>query len=251
MNYWQFKFNSKIWKDWETVKFDEIIEWQPWQTIVNEISINDIVFIYRGSIKINRGIYFVTKVVDIDYDDDYPVKLKIIKNLRKNVFAPENFGFEEVVQKINALTQGGEFYKFLKNENPKKIYDLIMDDSYITFLPEEINKNESKKLTEGAKTKITVNKYERNLEARIKCIEKYGYSCCICGFNFEKTYGNIGKEFIHVHHLKELSTIKEKYEVNPIEDLRPVCPNCHAMLHKKNPAYSIEEIQNFINKKDL
>jgi len=249
MNYWQFKFNAKIWKDWETVKFDEIIGWQPWQTIVDDISINDIVFIYRGSTKIGRGIYFITKVVNIDYNDDYPIKLKIIKNLRKNIFVPENFGFEKVVQKINALTQGGEFYKFLKNENPKKIYDLIMNDSYITFLPEEINEN--KKLTEGAKTKITVNKYERNLEARAKCLEKYKYDCYICSFNFEKTYGETGKEFIHVHHLKELSTIKEKYEVNPIEDLIPVCPNCHAMLHKKSPAYSIKDIQNMINKKDL
>lgn len=46
-----------------------------------------------------------------------------------------------------------------------------------------------------------------------------------------------------VHHLQEISSIGEEYEVNPIEDLRPVCPNCHAMLHKRDPAYSIADLK--------
>ena len=102
------------------------------------------------------------------------------------------------------------------------------------------------KLTEGIKKTITINAYERNPKARKKCIEKYGYNCFICGFNFQKNYGDIGKEFIHVHHLKPLSEIQKEYEINPIQDLRPVCPNCHAILHKKVPAYSIEEIRNIL-----
>ena len=59
-------------------------------------------------------------------------------------------------------------------------------------------------------------------------------------------YGKIGEGFIHVHHLLELSVIKKEYKVDPINDLRPVCPNCHAMLHRKKPAYSIEELRNVI-----
>jgi len=101
-------------------------------------------------------------------------------------------------------------------------------------------------LTEGIKKTIIINAYERNPKARKKCIKKYGYNCFICGFNFQKNYGEIGKEFIHVHHLKPLSEIQKEYEVNPIEDLRPVCPNCHAMLHRKEPAYSIKEIQDIL-----
>ena len=65
-------------------------------------------------------------------------------------------------------------------------------------------------------------------------------------FDFEKVYGEVGKEFIHVHHLKEIASIGENYQINPLTDLRPVCPNCHAMLHRKNPAYTIEELQNLI-----
>jgi len=119
----------------------------------------------------------------------------------------------------------------------------IFNKKIIEIYPDEV---EETILLEGAKKQIVVNAYERNPKAREKCINKYGFSCFICGFNFQKNYGEIGKEFIHVHHLKPLSEIQEEYEVNPIEDLRPVCPNCHAMLHRKVPAYSIEEIQNIL-----
>ena len=63
----------------------------------------------------------------------------------------------------------------------------------------------------------------------------------------EKTYGEIGKNFIHIHHLVKISDIKEEYMIDPIEDLRPVCPNCHAMLHKKEPPFTIEELKGMLN----
>lgn len=95
---------------------------------------------------------------------------------------------------------------------------------------------------EGARHQVTVNAYERNPKAREQCIEHYGWNCSIRGLNFEQTYGGIGKGFIHVHHLRGLAELGEEYEVDPIEDLRPVCPNCHAMLHQRRPAYSIGEL---------
>jgi len=105
---------------------------------------------------------------------------------------------------------------------------------------------EDKDLFEGTKKQITVNAYERSSQARQECIEHYGVKCSICNFDFEEVYGDIGQNFIHVHHIKPLSEIDEKYKINLIKDLRPVCPNCHAMLHKRKPAYSIEEIQDKI-----
>lgn len=106
---------------------------------------------------------------------------------------------------------------------------------------------EPDKFTEGATKKIAVNYYERNQEARKKCIDHYGSTCVVCKFDFEKTYGEIGKAFIHVHHILPLSEIKETYVVNPINDLRPVCANCHAMIHRVSPALSIEQLREALN----
>lgn len=102
---------------------------------------------------------------------------------------------------------------------------------------------------EGAVKKVLVNNYERNPCARKKCLDHYGVDCVVCGFNFEKTWGAIGRGYIHVHHLKELSEIGERYLLDPINDLRPVCANCHAMLHKRRPAYSINELKEMLIEK--
>ena len=109
--------------------------------------------------------------------------------------------------------------------------------------PDEIDENVS--LPEGAKQRVTVNKYERNPRARQRCIAHYGKKCCICGFSFGDTYGEVAEGFIHVHHVKPLSEIRTKYTVDPVKDLRPVCPNCHAVIHirKGEPAFRPEEVE--------
>jgi len=111
-----------------------------------------------------------------------------------------------------------------------------------TVIPEEIVNPD--KYQEGSTKTISVNVYERNSKARKKCIEHFGDNCTICGFNFGAVFGELGEGFIHVHHLKPLSEIKESYNLDPITDLRPVCPNCHSMLHRQVPALSIEDLVN-------
>ena len=85
---------------------------------------------------------------------------------------------------------------------------------------------------EGATHRVTVNAFERNTAARAKCLEHYGHSCVVCHFNFGETYGPDGEGIIHVHHLVPIGSIGKKYRIDPIADLRPVCPNCHAMIHR-------------------
>ncbi len=96
---------------------------------------------------------------------------------------------------------------------------------------------------EGGKTRVYVNRYERDPAARAACIEKHGTACACCEFDFCKVYGPIGKGFIHVHHLVPVSEMGEGYETDPVHDLVPVCPNCHAMLHRSEPAMSIEALR--------
>lgn len=111
-------------------------------------------------------------------------------------------------------------------------------------IPEELNPNEGKMLLEGATKTIIINAYERNREARDKCIKYYGYKCYVCEDDLTKKYGKMAKDFIHVHHELPLSQIGHSYVVDAIKDLKPVCPNCHAIIHRRNPQYTIKEIKN-------
>jgi 5-methylcytosine-specific restriction protein A len=97
--------------------------------------------------------------------------------------------------------------------------------------------------TEGAKRQVRVNAYERSPKARLACLKHYGYKCSICSFDFEQRYGAIGNEFMHVHHLNPLALTDGKYLIDPVKDLRPVCPNCHAMLHRGETLLSIDELR--------
>lgn len=96
---------------------------------------------------------------------------------------------------------------------------------------------------EGARTTVTVNAYECNAAARAACIAHHGVSCSVCDMNFEETYGPVGRGFIHVHHLRSLASVGTEYEVDPVTDLRPVYPNCHAMLHRGEPMHTIGDVR--------
>jgi len=101
-------------------------------------------------------------------------------------------------------------------------------------------------LAEGALRRVTINAYERSDAARSKCLAHYGTTCVVCKTNLQSIYGHAAAGLIHVHHLQSLAAVGGDYEVDPIEDLRPVCPNCHAVIHRKKTPYSIEEVRDFI-----
>jgi 5-methylcytosine-specific restriction protein A len=111
------------------------------------------------------------------------------------------------------------------------------------FLFPEVLEGDITTYTEGVKMQITVNAYERNPQARLACLRYHGYSCKACGINFGEVYGDIGKDFIHVHHIVELNNPSRSQNTNPITDLVPVCPNCHAMLHRETPCLTVEDLR--------
>lgn len=127
-------------------------------------------------------------------------------------------------------------------------FDFIRENKYIGngFISNDVVSNESESFMEGKSKEVTQTRYERNPQARKTCLRHHGYSCQICEFNFEKTFGEIGKGFIHVHHINSIAGIGKEYEINPKKDLIPVCPNCHAMIHSKRPAFTIDEIKSII-----
>ncbi|TWU69686.1 hypothetical protein AYI74_04305 [Shewanella algae] len=96
---------------------------------------------------------------------------------------------------------------------------------------------------EGAMKTIELTVHERDPAARRACIAHFGASCQICNFDFEHTYGELGRGFIHVHHRVDLALADATRQVDPKTDLIPVCPNCHAMLHTETPAMAPETLK--------
>jgi len=97
---------------------------------------------------------------------------------------------------------------------------------------------------EGPAAQVMVSRYERDPAARAECINKYGDRCVVCSLSFGEMYGDdIGAGFIHVHHLDPLSSSKGAEVATSVERLRPVCANCHAMLHRTNPPLSPEDLK--------
>ncbi|MBI1877775.1 MAG: HNH endonuclease [Chloroflexi bacterium] len=103
--------------------------------------------------------------------------------------------------------------------------------------------NRQKEALEGDFYKIEAMFRSRN-RALIQAKKTNSDYCCeVCGFNFEKTYGVIGYEYIVAHHLKPIASGPSK---TTLEDIALVCANCHAMIHTKNPPISIEDLRKAI-----
>jgi len=114
----------------------------------------------------------------------------------------------------------------------------------IVPLAEEVDPSEA--LIEGAAVSVVINAYERNPVARAKCLAHHGYTCAACGFDFGMVYGQLGAGYIHVHHLVPVSSKGGAYIVDPLNDLVPVCANCHAVIHKVKPALTIAALKELI-----
>lgn len=100
--------------------------------------------------------------------------------------------------------------------------------------------------SEGRRFETTQIRIERNSRLRAACLEKHGWACVVCKVNFVERYGDMGKGVIHVHHLDPISQAVGTRSVT-VDDVRPVCPNCHAMLHHRRPIpYSPEELLEMI-----
>jgi 5-methylcytosine-specific restriction enzyme A len=169
------------------------------------------------------------------------MRLKLIDQIYNPKLSLENFKLNG----LNAAPQGPIKVQLSLLE----YINLNFSDNYQSeIFPEMIEGNAIE--FEGLRKQILVNKYERSSIARKKCIEHHGLACKVCTMSFSKKYGNIGDEFIHIHHLTPMHKIGHEYKVDYKNDLIPVCPNCHSMLHRKinGKEPTIDELRRMINK---
>lgn len=189
-----------------------------------------------GNVLQEDTLYWYTKSRD---SLDVPsIKKMISGNYEVYIFTREDSSNPQFVFK------GLGYIKDLENGRPASIAWGFAND--LTKIESKYQLNERKIFLEGAKKTRTSTIYERNPQARQDCLNYYGYLCQVCEMDFESMYGEIGKGFIHVHHEKEISSIGKEYQIDPVVDLKPVCPNCHAMIHRRKPAYSVQEMKKYV-----
>lgn len=87
--------------------------------------------------------------------------------------------------------------------------------------------------TEGARKHMELERPYRNSNLRRKNIAYWGAQCQCCGMDFVSLYGEqLGRDYIEVHHLKPISSYDDEHDVDAVNDLVPLCANCHAMIHR-------------------
>lgn len=217
---------------------------------------------FQNKISLKDGIKVLTEIgmnknsaVDYVYNYSNLIQGKLFTRT-SNIYATEYFlkkiyeenGVEGLQNALISLSQHIDYYEEKSGSSVKKrrevyerYFNLIDKETETPIYPDEVDSDVE--YSEGKTKQVLINSYERNPIARLKCIEHFGLSCQVCSFSFKDRFGDLGRDFIHVHHKVDIATIGNEYSVDPIFDLIPVCPNCHAMLHKRKPAYSIEELK--------
>jgi 5-methylcytosine-specific restriction enzyme A len=128
---------------------------------------------------------------------------------------------------------------------PDDVADQLFNEFDVGF-DTRVPTKESGVLVEGSVREITIKSYDRSPLARQRCIEAHGYTCSVCHFNFEEVYGALGECFIEVHHTKPIASYGGTHQIDPVMDLRPVCANCHRVIHRNNPPLGVDELQDIL-----
>ena len=262
MKYWIVPSNDSIFRIGDAIAAQNGMA--DWRT--DKFSVGDIVFIYKTIPE--KRIHYKMEVIKVkmifdeafeqepfwtDKDQYYGgiislyARFRLLEEYTDDILSLHHLhehGYEGIPRSVRECKDQG-LIDFLLHP-----HQIVNEDIYDVDYPED-----NEKLYEGALVTVKANKYERNQKARKECVAKKGYLCLVCGRDFEATYGEVGKNFIHVHHLTPISSIGKEYELNVDTDLVPVCPNCHYMLHRKNPPYTIKELKDIIssakNSKDI
>lgn len=212
------------------------------------------------------------KNVNFKYNDNYysaVIEMDKLENPRSRIIWKSKFRdllrsiFPEYYEKFLENKIEGKTnlpkIRFIKldsnNFNIEFIFTAEIEDDVLEEISQDnplnintINIELETEIRKEGKVKYVYGKqYERNPRNRIEAIKYHGTKCIVCGFDFEKTYGDRGKGYIEIHHIKPLSSVGEESNINPKTDLVPICSNCHRMIHrKKDNVLSIDDLKQII-----
>ena len=92
----------------------------------------------------------------------------------------------------------------------------------------------------------------RSRYLRDAAIEHYSVNghivCQSCEFEFAAAYPGVGDGYIQIHHLKPVSYMKgEEIDMaHALNNVCPLCANCHQMVHRNTPPLSIADLQSHL-----
>lgn len=118
---------------------------------------------------------------------------------------------------------------------------------FLALLPAQAVETTSQGNEEGARSVILSTRIERSASNRAACIQHYGIACQACGASMARLYGDAGDGLIEVHHLRPLSDMEASAPVDPVEDLIPLCPNCHSIAHTRTPPLTLDELKSALS----
>jgi hypothetical protein len=253
MNYYFINTNSDARKDVRTCDlwFEYSMafsggDWKKFGLPLQRLKPFDICLMYHnqvGIVGVGRVLEYwdkkphTTKVVYLTYNfNEYRICIDWYLDLRNYRSIDPQYEFGYIPR--------GLLRPILKNK--QKVEKLLKDLEALNYYigPDELYLPSN--LQEGRVRNVPVDIHERNPVARKKCIEHYGALCNVCGFKFSEKFGSIGVGLIHVHHVIPIGMSKGIHQVDPIKDLRPVCANCHTIIHRRIPPFTIEEVKIFI-----
>jgi 5-methylcytosine-specific restriction protein A len=245
---------NPIYYSWEQINQERINHEISWRCASKQPKLDDMFFICALGQSPRKGI-FGSGVVETLLDDtiDYGSTSKITNCIRGEVKILLNPEKQEILdlailqkefpnQRWDPPSSGIE----IENEYVEKLksfWEAFLNGQKI-FEDNEV----PKEFWEGNPQRRSSTVYERSGSARSACIKKHGYKCAVCGMVMEEKYGEVGKDFIHIHHKDFISGYATGHEIDPITDLIPVCPNCHSMLHRKisGKYLNIDELKNIL-----
>jgi 5-methylcytosine-specific restriction protein A len=154
---------------------------------------------------------------------------------------------ENIIEEDNSFSNEEMLSDYIVNS--EEAFHLTIENLSVVINEDIKSDIESEEFLEGNIKLVEKNEYERNKKAREACLKHFGYDCKVCGFNFEKFYGEIGKNFIEVHHIIPIASIGESYKIDPLTDLVPLCSNCHSIIHRSKVASSVEFLRGLLQDK--
>lgn len=249
MTFWILPWNKDIFNLPQCLQDFGFVEWRQ----KNKLAVEDIVFIYCSHPL--RQIKYMMRVSKINIPRKDTINDKYLLGYAYKLLHTDYYARLEPISEtynnnpklsLDSIRELGVSSNFQGGIRvPDNILHYLLDSFDVVF------DDLSNTFSEGSAYIHSVISYERNQKAREACLSHYGCTCQICGINFESMYGEVGKDFIHVHHVNFISSFDGvEHDINPCKELIPVCPNCHAMLHRKlNGKYlTPTELKNIVQK---